>query len=56
MTAVGLGALVGPVIGGGLYDKVGFQMTCDFIASMCVSFTLIYFVLVFIPLQVKGKT
>ena len=48
MEAISLGALLGPVLGGGLYDIAGFQLTCDVVAGISLFFTAIYFFLVFI--------
>jgi len=51
MVAIGLGSLFGPVIGGGLYDFVGFQLTTDIIGSISLFFTLMYFFVVYLPLR-----
>ena len=49
MVAIGLGSLLGPVIGGGLTDVAGFQLTADIIGSISFFFTVVYFFVVFIP-------
>jgi hypothetical protein len=39
-----IGAAIAPVIGGGLYDKVGFQSTADLMAATAICFSLIFFI------------
>jgi len=51
MAAIGLGSLFGPVIGGGVYDLVGFQLTADVIGLISLFFTLLYFFVVYLPLR-----
>ncbi len=32
-----------PLIGGALYDNIGYRSTCDFLAMTCVAYAVIYF-------------
>ncbi len=56
MVAIGLGSLLGPVIGGGLSDVAGFQLTADIIGSISFIFTVVYFFVVFMPARYKKFT
>jgi len=51
MYACGIGSLIGPMIGGGVYDLVGFQLTADAIGLISLFFTLLYFFVVYLPLR-----
>jgi MFS family permease len=53
MAAISLGALIGPMMGGGLQDMVGFQLACDYTALISLAFNFIYLVVVIIPEMVK---
>jgi hypothetical protein len=53
MAAISLGALIGPMMGGGLQDMVGFQLACDYTALISLAFNIIYLVAVIIPEMYK---
>jgi MFS family permease len=53
--AISIGFLLGPIIGGGLKDLLGFQRTSDFVCFLSFLFTLIYFVLIIVPKKFSIK-
>jgi MFS family permease len=56
MIAIGLGSLLGPVIGGGLSDVAGFQLTADIVAAISMFFSVLYFFVVFLPQKYHKST
>ena len=51
--AYALGGAISPVMGGGLYDAIGFQSTADVMALVAIVFTLLFFVGGVVPLWLK---
>jgi MFS family permease len=47
--AFSIGAILAPVIGGGLADRFGYGSECDIVAGVAMFFSLMYFGLVFLP-------
>ncbi len=50
-----IGSILGPIIGGGLYDQVGFQSTSDIIALTALSISIYFASSVTIPLYKQLK-
>ena len=42
--SLNLSSLIGPIIGGAMYDAIGFYRTCDFNMIMATSMAIIFFV------------
>lgn len=45
-----IGSILGPIIGGGLYDRVGFQTTSDIIAFTALTVSIYFAYSVTFPL------
>jgi MFS family permease len=43
-TFYSIGMIIGPLIGGPLYDNIGYNATCDFLALICSIYTVFYFI------------
>lgn len=54
--AFALGSMFGPIVGGKLADKHGYQSTCDYICVAALSAAFINFCFVFVPDFFKKKT
>lgn len=48
-TAMAMGCIIGPVLGGVLNDKVGFRSTCDTLGFLTFVFALFYFFSIILP-------
>lgn len=54
-TAMSIGSILGPIIGGVVNDKVGFRKTCDILAGCACIFTLFFFCSIIIPNIIMRK-
>jgi len=43
------------VLGGGLYDVIGFQSTADVMAAVAIGFSTLFFIFGIVPLWIKNK-
>lgn len=44
-----LGAIIGPILGGFLNDKVGYRYTCDIVGFCSLTYAIIYCIINFVP-------
>ena len=44
-TFYSIGQIVAPILGGALYDALGFRLTCDILALTCLGYAIIFFFL-----------
>ena len=54
--ACSVGSIIAPIMGGMLTDKVGYRSTCDIVAGVAFLFSVVNFVLVFLPDLLKKRT
>ena len=47
--AYALGGAISPVLGGGLYDKIGFQSTADVMALVAIGFAVVWIIGGWVP-------
>jgi len=47
--ACSVGSIIAPIMGGMLTDRVGYRSTCDIVAGIGFLFSIINFILVFLP-------
>lgn len=53
--AFALGATIGPILGGAVYDWKGYRTTSDFMAILALVLSMLYCAVIFIPIHCCGK-
>ena len=42
---LGLGQIIGPMYGATMFEKHGFKTTCDTVAIICLSYSILYYMI-----------